>query len=363
MATLPLRILIIDDSEVARQYLMQLFAADPECQVLAAVGTAREGVDLALRRHPDVITMDVRLPDQDGFEATRTIMEIAPTPIVIVTSLADGGDVGVTFAALSAGALACLPKPRGGPAAGVEAAALQLVRTVKAMAGVKVVRRRPRRAGMETTTLNRDALSDSRTATSTGFPAPRREPLEIVAIGGSTGAPPVIQTLLATLPESFPVPLLIVQHITEGFLAGMVTWLNQSSHLVVHVAADGDRVEPGHAYLAPTDQHLEYTRLGRLRLTSAPLEYGMRPAASVLFRSVAASCGPRGCGVILTGMGRDGAAELKLIRDQGGVTIAQDATTSVVHGMPGEAIRLLAAKHVLPPAKIVDLLVALTIQP
>jgi two-component system chemotaxis response regulator CheB len=361
MPSIPVRILIIDDSEVARQYLGQLFAADPECQVLAAVGTAREGMDLALRRRPDVITMDVRLPDQDGFEATRTIMEIAPTPIVIVTNLAESGDAGVTFAALSAGALACLPKPRGGnPAA--DQAAQHLVRTVKAMAGVKVVRRRPRRPGMETTTVSREAVTGSQTSTAT-FAAPRRDPLEVVAIGGSTGAPPVLQTLLAALPESFPAPILIVQHITEGFLAGMATWLNQSSHLPVSVATDGLRTEPGRVYLAPTDQHLEYTRLGRLRLTSAPAEYGMRPAASVLFRSVAAACGPRACGIILTGMGRDGAAELKLIRDQGGLTIAQDAASSVVHGMPGEAIRLQAAKHILPPARIIDLLVALTTQP
>jgi two-component system, chemotaxis family, protein-glutamate methylesterase/glutaminase len=182
--------------------------------------------------------------------------------------------------------------------------------------------------------------------------------MRIVGIGASTGGPLVLQTILATLPKDFAAPILIVQHIARGFLPGMVEWLNQTTGLNVQIATHGVAALPGHAYIAPDDFHLGAASGGRMLLAREPQENGLRPAVSYLFRSLAEVCGANAVGVLLTGMGRDGAAELKLMRDRGAITIAQDRDSSVVHGMPGEAIALGAAVHVLPTERIAGALVA-----
>jgi two-component system chemotaxis response regulator CheB len=178
----------------------------------------------------------------------------------------------------------------------------------------------------------------------------------LVGIGASTGGPPVLQTLLSSLTREFPAPLLIVQHIARGFLPGMVEWLNQTTGLHVHVAAHGAQATAGHAYIAPDDFHMGVSAAGRLLLSHEPPEGGLRPSVGHLFRSLAQNIGDRAVGVLLTGMGTDGAGELKLLRDRGALTIAQDRETSVVHGMPGAAIQLGAAEHVLAPDRIAALL-------
>jgi two-component system chemotaxis response regulator CheB len=176
-------------------------------------------------------------------------------------------------------------------------------------------------------------------------------------MGASTGGPPVLQTILSRLPKDFPAPLLIVQHIAHGFLPGMVEWLNQTTGLHVHIAAHGEQPLPGHAYVAPDDLHLGVSVRGDMLLAREAPENGLRPAVSYLFRSLATFCGTTSVGVLLTGMGKDGAAELKRMRDCGAHTIAQDRETSIVHGMPGEAIALGAAVQILPADKIADALI------
>jgi two-component system, chemotaxis family, protein-glutamate methylesterase/glutaminase len=166
----------------------------------------------------------------------------------------------------------------------------------------------------------------------------------------------VLQTILASLPKNFPLPLLIVQHITEGFLPGLVDWLNQTTGFQVHIAAYGSAPLPGHVYLAPDGYHMGLSAGGRIILTKEAPENGLRPAVAHLFRSLAEVCGANAIGVLLTGMGKDGAAELKLMKDKGAVTVAQDRESSVVHGMPGEAIALGGATQVLPADKIADFL-------
>jgi two-component system chemotaxis response regulator CheB len=183
--------------------------------------------------------------------------------------------------------------------------------------------------------------------------------VKLIGIGASTGGPPVLQTILSSLPREFPVPLLIVQHIAHGFLPGMVEWLNQSTALSVHVATHGTIPLPGHVYVAPDDFHLAADVHGYLTLTHAAPEGGLRPAVSYLFRSLAQTCGMNAIGVLLTGMGRDGAAELKQMRDCGAYTIAQDRDSSVVHGMPGQAIELGGATQVLPADRIAGALISL----
>jgi two-component system chemotaxis response regulator CheB len=174
----------------------------------------------------------------------------------------------------------------------------------------------------------------------------------VVAIGSSTGGPPVLQAILSALPRDYAAPVLIVQHMAAGFVGGLVDWLRHSAGLAVDIASHGEPLCPGRAYLAPDGCHMGVEPGGRIGLSRSEPEHRLRPAVSFLFRTVAQVYGARAIGVLLTGMGRDGAPELKLLRDTGGVTIAQDAASSVVHGMPGEAIRLGGAMYALPPVRI-----------
>jgi len=183
--------------------------------------------------------------------------------------------------------------------------------------------------------------------------------VNVVAIGASTGGPPVIEKILAELPKDFPQPILIVQHMAEGFIRGFAEWLSQTSSLPVHVPAHGSMTRPGHVYIAPDGAQMRMDATGRIFCTGDSPENGLRPSVSYLFRSIAKVFGKNSVGVLLTGMGKDGAVELKLMKEKGAVTIAQNEETSVVYGMPGEAVRLEAAKYVLPADKIAMVLTSI----
>ena len=347
-----IRVLIVEDSPTVRELLVQILCSDPAIEVVGTAETGEEAIETVERTRPDIITMDVHMPRMNGFDATRRIMETHPTPIVIVSGAADATDTAKAFRAIESGALAVLRKPSGTGQPDHEHSASELIRTVKVMSEVKVVRRWPRYRPVETL----PAVS-----VPTDFPFQSvQAPIRIVAIGASTGGPPVLQTILAGLPRNFPVPVLIVQHIAAGFTQGFVEWLAQSSNLSVHVPTHGESVLPGQAYVAPDGLHMAVSTDGRVQLKSEEPENGLRPSVACLFRSVAKAYGQSAVGVLLTGMGKDGASELKLMKEQGAVTIAQDRDTSVVHGMPGEAIKLGAATYVLPPDKIRLALTSLT---
>jgi two-component system chemotaxis response regulator CheB len=332
-----IRVLIVEDSAVVRELLEFILGSDPAIQV---VGTADDGAK-ALRAvqelRPDVVTMDIQMAKMDGYEATRRIMEKQPTPIVVVSASVDAKQVATTFRALEAGALAAVEKPMGLEHPRYAEAARNLIQTVKLMSEVKVVgRRRP--PGVATD------------------PAITPADVDIVVIGASTGGPPALQTILSELPGNFPAPVLIVLHMCPGFVQGFAVSLERSSDLSVHVATQGELLLPGHVYLAPDNLQMGVLRGGLVALSTSPPENGLRPAASYLFRSVAEVYGRKAVGILLTGMGKDGAEELKLMKAEGALTIAQDKASSVVHGMPGEAIKLNAAAYVLPPAAIAALL-------
>ena len=342
-------VLVVDDSNVARMLLVHILESDPQIRVIGAVSDGQAAVDFVTQQAPDVILMDIHMPQMDGFEATRRIMETHPVPIVICTATANPREVATTFRVMEAGALACVEKPVGREHADFEQRAADLRQTVKLMSEVKVVRRwaRARLAS---------ALAPAAHPVDVK-PAPAK--VTLIGIGTSTGGPQVLQAILAGLPKTFPVPILIVQHIAQGFLPGLAEWLNQTTGLQIQIGAYGVNPLPGHVYLAPDDFHMGVSRSGRILLTKEEPHNHLRPAVSYLFRSLADVCGPAAVGVLLTGMGKDGAGELKLMKDTGAVTIAQDRDSSVVHGMPGEAIGLGGATHVLPADEIAGALVAL----
>lgn len=339
-----IRVLVVEDSPTVREFLLQVLRSDPGIEVVGTAESGEEALEAVERTRPDIITMDVHMPRMNGFDATRRIMESRPTPIVIVSGTTDFTDTAKAFRAIESGALAVLQKPSGVGHPDHEQNISELIRTVKVMSEVKVVRRWPRYRSAE-------IAQEPSLCKEIRFRTAQSQP-RIIAIGASTGGPLVLQTILAGLPRSFPVPVLIVQHIASGFTQGFVEWLAQSSSLPVHIPVHGQSILPGQAYVAPDGLHMAVGAGGLVQLRSDEPENGLRPSVACLFRSVTKAYGQSAVGVLLTGMGKDGAWELKLMKEQGAVTIAQDQDTSVVHGMPGEAIRLGGATYVLPPEKI-----------
>lgn len=341
----PIKVLIVEDSKVIREFIAYILSSDPEIKIIGMVCNGEEALEAVERLKPDVITMDIHMPKMDGLEATRRIMETQPTPIIIVSGSSVAKEVDRTFNALEAGAVAFVPRPRSIGTPEHESMAKELAQTVRLMSEVKVIKRWPR--------YRKQPTVPSVPVVGAGeLPAH----VQVVAIGCSTGGPMVLKTIISRLPDNFPVPVLIVQHISPGFIEGFVQWLTTSSSFPVKVAAYGEYLLPGHAYVAPDGFHMEVDADKRIILNTGEPENGLRPSISHLLRSVARVFGKHAVGMLLTGMGKDGARELKIMRDKGAVTVVQDEQTSVIYGMPGEAVALGAAMYVLSPEEIADLL-------
>lgn len=332
-----IRVLVADDDRVAQALLVRILDADPNIRVVRVAEDGQAAVDAVHSTDLDLVVMDINMPRMNGFDATRQIMASRALPIVMVSGTEQVEDA--LFECLDAGALTVLVKPGypGDPLS--QELAAELVQTVKLMSEVKVVTRRPPRQIASVQVPAAGSADDPR--------------LEVLAIGASTGGPPILRTILDGLPQPFPVPILIVQHIASGFLTGLIDWLKTETGLDIHVGAHQERMQIGHVYMAPDDYHMGVAPSKRIILSRDELEFSIRPAVNYLFRSVAATYGPRAAGVLLSGMGQDGAQGLRLLRDKGALTIAQDKATSVVFGMPAEAIKLNAAQYILPPEKIV----------
>lgn len=328
-----IRVVIAEDSAVTREYLSAVLEDEPDITV---VGVARDGgqaVELAEQLRPDVILMDVHMPVLDGYDATRLIMERAPTPIVMATASSSRYENRSAFRALEAGALTLLDKPPGPFDPRAEDAARELVRSIKLMAEVKVVRRWP-----------------ARRAAVNGTPVlPIRRAPRVVAIGASTGGPQVLCEILA---EPLRVPVLLVQHIADGFIEGFVEWLSSCTSMPVVLAGGDTPLQAGTVHVAAGGGHLVLRSSERATVERDGPVNGFRPSITRMFDSVAEVFGDEAVGVLLTGMGRDGADGLRRLREAGAHTIAQDEESSVVFGMPGEAVRLQAAMSVLAPDAI-----------
>jgi two-component system chemotaxis response regulator CheB len=334
-----IRVLLVDDSPTLRHLIRSILDSDPALQVVGEARNGKEAIALCHKLDPDIVTTDIRMPEMDGYEAIRHIMAESPRPILVLTSTQSDRELGTSFKAIEAGALMILGKPHGLP--GQDPEADRLIAHVKAMADVKVVRRRwgvQKRAQAETS--------------STPDPTPALCPAQIIAIGASTGGPPALHIILNQLPADLPLPVMIVQHISPGFVGGLARWLNDTTPLRVKVAEMDDGLQPGTAYLAPDGQHLLVKMRGLIGLGSSPPVDGHRPSVTALFESVALHYGSAAVGVLLTGMGSDGARGLKMMHGAGSRTLVQDEHSSVVFGMPKEAIALGAAGEVLPLEKI-----------
>ncbi|MFH0968312.1 MAG: chemotaxis-specific protein-glutamate methyltransferase CheB [Methanobacteriota archaeon] len=341
------RVLIVDDSPVAQQLMAFVLGQDPEITVIGIAQNGEEAIQAVRDKRPDIVTMDINMPVMNGLEATRRIMKTMPVPIVIVTGNENIIEVVTSFAAMGAGAVTMMARPPGLKNPEFENSAMTLRNVVKTYAKINLVRGYPTKTGASTGPAQ---LTEELRI------KPQRDQAKIVAIGASTGGPAVLQTRLSGFLKTFPLPVVIVQHIAQGFTEGLTSWLDTTTGFPVHMAVLGEELLPGHAYIAPEGFQMGVTDSDQVTLLHLDQERGICPSVAYLFRSVREVYADQAIAILLTGMGRDGADELKNLKDAGAITIAQDEYSSVVFGMPGEAIRQGGATYILSPEKIVDTL-------
>lgn len=357
-----IRVLIAEDSPTARALLVAMMSEDPEIEIIAEAKTGLEAVEMAERLRPDLITMDVHMPELDGLEATERIMASAPCPILIVSSKAREADISLSLDATRAGALLVLPKPEGPLSPRFEGEKRQLVSMVKALSRVKVVRRRGSNDRSGAPRTGRRDLSNSEQQEARATRA--RGAATLVAIGSSTGGPAALRDMVLELPGDFRAPILVVQHIARGFVNGLAKWLGDGAGVQVKVASDGEMARAGTMYVAGDGKHLEVRKDAsggfRIALSNAAPVGTFRPSATRLFESAAESAGENLVAVILTGMGDDGVQGLSSVKHRKGTVIAQDEESSVIYGMPREAVRAGVVDQVLPLHSITGRLMELT---
>lgn len=331
-----LRVLVAEDSPTVRARIVETLSAVPDVEVVGEAADGADAIEACARLRPSVITLDIVMPNTSGLHATEQIMAHCPTPILIVSGSSNRRELFNTYDALAAGAVDVLEKPLGTEPEGVWEA--QLVAAVRRVARIRVITHsRGRRSSLVPTTPS--------------SPGPGSR-CRAVVIGASTGGPGAVKQVLDSLPANFPIPVIVLIHIGAPFGDALADWLGDACPLEVSQARHGQLLPTdGRVLMAPPDRHLVLER-GRLLLVDGPPRHSCRPSVDVLFESVAADLGPAAAACLLTGMGRDGAAGLLAIRRAGGRTITQDEATSVVFGMPREAIALGAAEQVLPLSRI-----------
>ncbi|NET33386.1 MAG: chemotaxis-specific protein-glutamate methyltransferase CheB [Cyanothece sp. SIO1E1] len=336
-----IRVLLVEDSPIALTILKRILDSSPEIEIVGTAQTGLEALALLPNIQPDVICTDFYMPQMNGLEFTSQVMADYPLPILVISaSVQEEEDTHRIFQLLEAGAVDILPKPKAGLDAENVLLKQSLINKVKVLSGVKVFKKK-RSQSMPARRLQRFDSTVSTVTTIRGNP-------KIIAVGASTGGPLALQALFSDLPKDFPLPIVCVQHISLGFLQGLLDWLTANCQLSIQIAPVGERPAPGQIYFPPERQHLTIDHQGRFAYSQDPPVDSHRPSVTTTFASIAQFYGRKSIGILLTGMGRDGADGMQAIAAAGGLTIAQDEATSVVFGMPKEAIALGAAKQVLP---------------
>ncbi len=335
-----IRVLIVEDSEVIAFLLTSIIQNTADLQVIGRAKTGQEAIEMAQTLNPDLITMDIRMPVMDGLTAIAQIMATRPKPIVVISSNVDD-ELQISFNAIDHGALAVLEKPCSFNDPDFESIQAEIVATIRAMAEVKLVKRRifPYVATVS---------------------IPQPDDYKLLAIGCSTGGPQALKQILSELPKSFPLPIVVVQHISTGFIDGLASWLNDNTALKVKIALNNEPLQKGTVYLAPDNCHCLVNKNGNqyeIFLSRTEPVKSFRPSVTALFNSAAAICPKQSIGIILSGMGSDGAEGLQAMFEQQCLTIAQDEASSIVFGMPAAAIALNAVSKVLPLEAIAQFLI------
>lgn len=375
----PIRVFLVDDSPLALVMLQRLLATSPDIEVVGTARNGREALAAFERTKPQVICTDYHMPEMDGLALIQETMAVFPRPILVISSTIDPAERHKAFPLLSAGAVDVFAKPDTNTP--FEHAATELVQKIKLLSGVVVITRRLAGAnalGLKAGSVNAVTVGTIVTRPDAGsavsgsavsgpvppiLPPRKASLIRIVAVGASTGGPQVLQTIFSALPANFPCPIICVQHISQGFLSGLIEWLDAQCHLRVKIASHGEVALPSTIYFPQENTHLTLDNQGRLIYVYTPPVDGHKPSVTVTFDSVARHYGHSALGVLLTGMGADGAAGLESIMRAGGTTLVQDEASCIVFGMPRQAILRGAAHYVLPPDELTRSLIRLTSTP
>jgi len=347
-----IRVLVTDDSAFMRRVIKEMIDSDPMLEVVGVARNGREGLDMAKSLKPDVITLDIEMPDMDGLTALRFIMREAPTQVLMLSSLTTKGSV-ESLQALKLGAADVLAKDASNFSANIMKIKGDLLTRVKALGRSK--RHLP---AAPVTISATDKPSVPKAATF------RPGQFDLVCIGSSTGGPPVLESLITQLPKTFTSPIVISQHMPQLFTKSMADRLNETSQLNVVHAETGMRIDKGHVYIAPGGAHLHLKREGLTRhslvVSDEPLEAVFKPSVNVLFETAAQCTGRRTLGIVLTGIGDDGCEGAKVLHEKGATILAQDEATSVVYGMPKAVAQANIDATILSPQQILQTLISLS---
>lgn len=352
-----IKVLIVEDSIVCAEIIKHILESDSDLKVIGVARDGKEATKLVNTLNPDIITMDIHMPNMNGFEATEYIMAYHPTPILIVSSSIRDKDTELAFMATQVGALDVIEKPDPAIWESFATIGSELISKVKFLSKAKVITHIKGKRKKQVSMVEEKELGKKETGELKSY---QLEP-GALAIGASTGGPQTLAKILSMLPRDFPLPILVGQHISEGFLSGFISWLGNVINLEVVEARDMDEIEPGKVYVAPATCHMMIVEPGVIELVPPKEGDYYKPSVDLLFSSVANVFRMNAIGVLLTGMGSDGAKGMKKIYDLGGYTIGQDEKTSVVYGMPKAAVELGGVKEILSVDEIANRLIKLTL--
>jgi two-component system chemotaxis response regulator CheB len=328
----PIRVLVVDDSSFARELIADVLATDKDIVLAGEAANGKEALQKVAELKPDLVTMDIEMPVMNGLEAIEKIMALHAVPILVVTTKSDAG---TAYAAVSKGALDLVAKPD----VSIEAAH-EFIAKIKMLAGIRVI----------THMKGKRLVPEPGGAVKPIFSRAAGE--RLVAIASSTGGPAALSIILSALPQDFPCPVVIAQHMADGFVGGMVEWLSKGIRMKVKVASEGECLSAGTVYISPSERHMEVGRDRKVVLTERKANDIYRPSCDALLRSAATVYGPDTVGVILTGMGMDGAQGMKSIKEAKGMTLAQDEKSSIVYGMNKVAVDSGCVGMILPIDRI-----------